>query len=43
MRFSPATTVRITDNDTGIQFEFSSYSLAEDAGSLLIGVLRGDD
>jgi len=36
-------TVSITDNDTGIQFEFGSYSVAEDAGSVLIGVLRGND
>jgi len=36
-------TVRITDNDTGLQFEFGAYSGAEDAGSVLIGVLRGDD
>ena len=39
---TPAT-VRITDNDTGLQFEFGSYSVAEDAGSVLIGVVRGDD
>src|SRR5947207_4270046 len=36
-------TVRITDNDTGLQFEFARYSVAEDAGSVLIGVVRGDD
>jgi dienelactone hydrolase len=36
-------TVRITDNDTGLQFEFASYSASEDAGSVLIGVVRGDD
>jgi len=36
-------TVRVTDNDTGVQFELGSYSVAEDAGSVLIGVLRGDD
>jgi len=35
--------VRITDNDTGLQFEVSTYSVAEGAGSVLIGVLRGDD
>ena len=28
-------TVRITDNDKGLQFEFTSYSVAEDAGSVL--------
>ncbi len=26
-------TVRITDNDSGLQFEFASYSVFEDAGS----------
>ena len=36
-------TVRIADNDTGLQFEFARYSVSEDAGSVLIGVLRGDD
>ncbi len=36
-------TVSITDNDTGLQFEFGSYSVAEDAGAVLIGVARGDD
>jgi dienelactone hydrolase len=36
-------TVRITDNDTGLQFEPNVYSVAEDAGSVLIGVVRGDD
>jgi len=36
-------TVRITDNDAGLQFEFSTYSVSEDAGSVLIGVVRGDD
>ena len=36
-------TVRIIDNDTGLQFESSAYSVAEDAGSVLIGVVRGDD
>ncbi len=35
--------VVIADNDTGLVFEFSAYSVAEDAGSVLIGVLRGDD
>ena len=33
----------IRDNDTGLKFEYSSYSVAEDAGSVLIGVVRGDD
>lgn len=36
-------TVVIADNDTGVEFEFGSYSVAEDAGSVLIGVVRGDD
>src|SRR5439155_21496635 len=36
-------TVRIADNDTGLQFEFARYSVSEDAGSVLIGVVRGDD
>ena len=39
----PEATVRITDNDKGLQFEFGSYSVAEDAGTVLVGVLRGDD
>jgi FlaG/FlaF family flagellin (archaellin) len=29
-------------SSNGIQFEFASYQVAEDAGSVLIGVLRGD-
>ena len=36
-------TVSITDNDVGMQFEFATYSVAEDAGAVLIGVVRGDD
>jgi len=41
---SPTTTVvRITDNDVGISFQFATYSVAEDAGAALIGVVRGDD
>lgn len=36
-------TVRITDNDKGLQFEFGTYSVREDEGSVLIGVTRGDD
>ncbi len=36
-------TVRITDNDKGLAFEFGYYSVAEDAGSVLIGVVRTDD
>ena len=38
-----AATVRVLDNDKGLQFEFSNYSVAEDAGTVLIGVLRRDD
>jgi hypothetical protein len=36
-------TVRITDNDFGIQFQFATYSFLEDAGAALLGVVRGDD
>jgi hypothetical protein len=36
-------TVRITDNDKGLQLEFAKYQVCEDEGSVLIGVLRGDD
>jgi hypothetical protein len=36
-------TVSITDNDVGVQFQFATYSVAEDAGAVLIGVVRGDD
>ena len=36
-------TVSITDNDVGMQFQFATYSVAEDAGAVLIGVVRGDD
>ncbi|MBI3848971.1 MAG: alpha/beta fold hydrolase [Verrucomicrobia bacterium] len=35
--------VSITDNDVGIQLQFATYSVAEDAGAVLIGVVRGDD
>src|SRR5207249_6008737 len=35
--------VSITDNDVGIQFQFAAYSVAENAGAVLIGVVRGDD
>src|SRR4029450_8063527 len=37
------TTVTIVDNDGGFQFESATYSLAEDAGAVLINVTRGDD
>ena len=33
----------IVDNDKGFQFESATYSVAEDAGVALIGVLRGTD
>jgi hypothetical protein len=36
-------TVPIMDNDQGFQFEFASDSVAEDAGAVRIGVLRGTD
>jgi polyhydroxybutyrate depolymerase len=36
-------TVSITDNDVGINFQFATYAVAEDAGVVLIGVVRGDD
>ena len=36
-------TVSITDNDVGVQFQLSATSVAEDAGAVLIGVVRGDD
>jgi hypothetical protein len=36
-------TVSILDNDIGLQFQFATYSVAEDAGAVLIGVVRGDD
>ena len=38
-----AVTVTIVDNDQGLQFEFASYRVAEDAGIVWIGVLRGTD
>lgn len=36
-------TVRISDNDTGLAFESATCWVAEDAGSVLIRVSRGDD
>jgi dienelactone hydrolase len=36
-------TVRITDNDKALQLEFARYQVREDEGSVLIGVVRGDD
>jgi len=41
---SPAlATVSITDNDFGVQFQSANYSVAEDAGAVLLGVVRGDN
>jgi poly(3-hydroxybutyrate) depolymerase len=37
------TTITIVDNDPGLQFESATYSVAEDAGAVLINVTRGDD
>ena len=37
------TTVTIADNDQGFQFESATYSVAEDAGAVLVRVLRGTD
>ena len=37
------TTITIVDNDQGIQFDSTTYSVAEDAGAVLINVTRGDD
>ena len=36
-------TVRVSDNDKALQLEFAKYQAREDEGSVLIGVLRGDD
>jgi len=38
-----AATVSITDNDIGVQFGFGNYAVAEDAGAVRIGIVRGDD
>lgn len=35
--------VTITDNDLGLDLDASTYSIAEDAGQILIGVVRRDD
>jgi hypothetical protein len=35
--------VYITDNDTGLRLEYANYSVAEDAGLVMLAVLRGDD
>jgi N-acetylneuraminic acid mutarotase len=41
---SPAVVVvQITDNDVGLQFALGTCAVAEDAGFVLIGVVRGDD
>jgi poly(3-hydroxybutyrate) depolymerase len=36
-------TVRITDNDRGVQVEIPTYSVTEDAGSIAVAVIRGSD
>ncbi|MCX6632917.1 MAG: hypothetical protein NTW28_35415, partial [Candidatus Solibacter sp.] len=36
-------TVSITDNDVGLQLEFSSYQVSEAEGYVLLAVIRGDD
>ncbi len=36
-------TVRITDNDFGIQFQFATYHVSEGDGIAVLGVVRGDD
>jgi len=36
-------TVRIADNDKGLQLELAAYSVNEDVGEVRIRVLRGDD
>jgi poly(3-hydroxybutyrate) depolymerase len=36
-------TVSITDNDAGVQFTLSTFSVTESAGAAVIGVARGDD
>lgn len=36
-------TVRITDNDQGIQFELPDYTVNEDAGTVTLRVLRPDE
>ncbi len=36
-------TVSINDNDVGMQIRFPTYSVAEDAGAVVISLTRGDD
>jgi len=36
-------TVSIADNDVGVEFQFTAYSVAEDAGQALVGISRRDD
>ena len=36
-------TVSIIDSDLGIQFQLGAYAITEDAGAVLIGIVRGDD
>jgi hypothetical protein len=38
-----AATVSITDNDSPLKVEFTSYEVWEDQANFLIGVIRGDD
>jgi dienelactone hydrolase len=40
---SQQATVQIQDNDVGVAFEFAQYWVREDEGSVLIGVVRGDN
>jgi len=39
--FQKTATVTIVDNDQGFQFDFASYFVAEDAGLVRLGVVRG--
>ena len=41
--FQTTTTVSIRDNDPGVGFELSSYSVWENAGAITLTVLRGND
>jgi polyhydroxybutyrate depolymerase len=36
-------TVVVGDNDIGVQFQFASYSVSEDAGTVQLGIVRGDN
>ncbi len=37
------TTVNIIDNDVGVEFVYGAYSVAKDAGAVVLWVVRGDD